>query len=60
MAVVLVTVDELNGQRGTVTAVDPDAGSLTVQLGGTTATHPTGTAGQNPCPDTNRPTPRLP
>ncbi len=26
----------INGQRGTVTAVDPDGGTLTVQLGGTT------------------------
>jgi hypothetical protein len=30
----------INGQRGTVTAVDPDAGTLTLQLGGTTTTVP--------------------
>jgi conjugative relaxase-like TrwC/TraI family protein len=30
----------INGQRGTVTTVDPEAGSLTVQLGSTTATVP--------------------
>ena len=30
----------INGQRGVVTAVDPDAGTLTVHLGGTTATVP--------------------
>jgi conjugative relaxase-like TrwC/TraI family protein len=30
----------INGQRGTVTAVDPEAGIVTVQLGGTTATVP--------------------
>jgi conjugative relaxase-like TrwC/TraI family protein len=30
----------INGQRGTVTAVDPEAGTLTVQLGGSTATVP--------------------
>ena len=32
----------INGQRGTVIAVDPDAGTLTVQLGGTTTTVPAG------------------
>jgi len=32
----------INGQRGTVTAVDPDAGTLTVQLGGSTTTVPAG------------------
>ncbi len=31
----------INGQRGTVTAVGPDVGTLTVLLGGTTATVPT-------------------
>ena len=30
----------INGQRGTVTAVDPAAGTLTVQLGKTTTTVP--------------------
>ena len=30
----------INGQRGTVTAVDPDAGTVSVQLGSTTATVP--------------------
>jgi len=32
----------INGQRGTVTAVDPDAGTLTVQLGGSPTTVPAG------------------
>jgi conjugative relaxase-like TrwC/TraI family protein len=32
----------INGQRGTVTVVDPCAGTLTVQLGGRTTTVPTG------------------
>ena len=32
----------INGQRGTVTAVDPPAGTLTVQLGAATTTVPAG------------------